>query len=31
MVAVVADPANRVKMEFLSYHLLPDAAVLDPG
>ena len=28
--AVVADPANRVKMEFLSYHLLPDAAVLDP-
>ena len=31
LVAVVADPANRVKMEFLSYHLLPDAAVLDPG
>lgn len=30
LVAVVADPANRVKMEFLSYHLLPDAAVLDP-
>ncbi len=30
LVAVVADPSRRVKLEFLSYHLLPDAAVLDP-
>jgi alcohol dehydrogenase len=29
-VAVVADPEKKVKMEFLSYHLLPDLAVLDP-
>ena len=28
--AVVANPAVQVKMEFLSYHLLPDVAVLDP-
>ena len=30
LVAVVADPEQQVKMEFLSYHLLPDVAVLDP-
>lgn len=30
LVAVVADPARRVKLEFLSYYLLPDVAVLDP-
>lgn len=30
LVAVIADPAHQVKMEFLSYHLLPDVAVLDP-
>ena len=30
LVAVVANPAVQVKMEFLSYHLLPDVAVLDP-
>lgn len=30
LVAVVANPALQVKMEFLSYHLLPDVAVLDP-
>ena len=30
IVAVVKDPEAQVKMEFLSYHLLPDLAVLDP-
>lgn len=30
LVAVVADPEKKVKMEFISYHLLPDVAVLDP-
>ena len=30
IVAVVKDPEAQVKMEFLSYHLLPDVAVLDP-
>lgn len=30
IVAVVANPAEKVKLEFLSYHLLPDIAVLDP-
>ena len=30
IVAVIADPEAHVKMEFLSYHLLPDLAVLDP-
>ena len=30
IVAVIADPEQHVKMEFLSYHLLPDLAVLDP-
>ena len=30
LVAVVANPAEKVKLEFLSYHLLPDAAILDP-
>lgn len=30
LVAMVANPAIQVKMEFLSYHLLPDVAVLDP-
>ena len=29
LVAVVADPRQHVKMEFISYHLLPDVAVLD--
>ena len=29
LVAVVANPEQHVKMEFISYHLLPDAAVLD--
>lgn len=29
-VAVIANPAKQVKMEFLSYSLLPDAAVIDP-
>ena len=29
LVAVVANPEKHVKMEFISYHLLPDAAVLD--
>lgn len=30
LVAVIADPDHQVKMEFISYHLLPDVAVLDP-
>ena len=30
VVAVIADPDHQVKMEFISYHLLPDVAVLDP-
>ena len=30
LVAVIADPDRQVKMEFISYHLLPDVAVLDP-
>jgi alcohol dehydrogenase len=30
LVAVVANPQEQVKMEFLSYYLLPDVAVLDP-
>lgn len=30
LVAVVANPALHVKMEFISYYLLPDVAVLDP-
>ncbi len=30
LVAVVANPETKVKMEFISYHLLPDVAVLDP-
>lgn len=30
LVAVIANPEKKVKMEFVSYHLLPDAAVLDP-
>ncbi|MGM9578285.1 MAG: iron-containing alcohol dehydrogenase [Evtepia sp.] len=30
LVAVVNNPETKVKMEFLSYHLLPDVAVLDP-
>ena len=30
LVAVVANPEAHVKMEFISYYLLPDAAVLDP-
>ena len=29
LVAVVANPEAHVKMEFISYYLLPDAAVLD--
>ncbi|WP_326975140.1 iron-containing alcohol dehydrogenase [Caproicibacter sp. BJN0012] len=30
MVAVILDPIKNIKMEFISYHLLPDVAVLDP-
>lgn len=30
MVAVILDPVKNIKMEFISYHLLPDVAVLDP-
>ncbi|QNK40811.1 iron-containing alcohol dehydrogenase [Caproicibacter fermentans] len=30
MVAVILDPEKQIKMEFISSHLLPDAAVLDP-
>lgn len=30
MVAVILDPVKKIKMEFISYHLLPDVAVLDP-
>lgn len=30
LVAVIAHPERRVKMEFVSHHLLPDLAVLDP-
>jgi alcohol dehydrogenase len=30
LVAVIADPERNVKMEFVSYHLLPDVAILDP-
>jgi len=30
LVAVVANPDQNVKMEFISYHLIPDVAVLDP-
>ncbi len=30
LVAVIANPETKVKMEFISYHLLPDVAVLDP-
>jgi alcohol dehydrogenase len=30
LVAVVANPKEHVKMEFVSYYLLPDVAVLDP-
>jgi alcohol dehydrogenase len=30
LVAVIANPEKNVKMEFISYHLLPDVAVLDP-
>lgn len=30
LVAVIAHPERHVKMEFISYHLLPDMAVLDP-
>lgn len=30
LVAVIAHPERRVKMEFISHHLLPDVAVLDP-
>jgi len=30
LVAVIAHPERRVKMEFISHHLLPDLAVLDP-
>ena len=29
LVAVIANPSAHVKMEFISYHLLPDVAVLD--
>jgi len=30
LVAVIKDHERNLKMEFVSYHLLPDAAVLDP-
>jgi len=30
MVAVIADPEKNIKMPFTSYHLMPNAAVLDP-
>jgi len=30
LVAVIADPEHNIKLEFISYHLLPDVAVLDP-
>ncbi|MFZ5595513.1 MAG: iron-containing alcohol dehydrogenase [Bacillota bacterium] len=30
LVAVIADPDRNVKMEFVSYNLLPDVAILDP-
>jgi alcohol dehydrogenase len=30
MVAVILNPVQKVKMEFISYHLLPDVAILDP-
>lgn len=30
LVAVIANPERRLKMEFVSHHLLPDLAVLDP-
>lgn len=30
LVAVIANPEKNVKMEFVSYHLLPSVAVLDP-
>jgi alcohol dehydrogenase len=29
-VAVIRDPARKLKMEFISHYLLPDVAVLDP-
>lgn len=30
LVAVIADPDRNIKMEFISYNMLPDVAVLDP-
>ena len=30
MVAVILDPVKKIKMEFISPHLLPDVAILDP-
>ncbi|MCL6477938.1 MAG: iron-containing alcohol dehydrogenase [Peptococcaceae bacterium] len=30
LVAVIADPDRNVKMEFLSYNIMPDVAVIDP-
>lgn len=30
LVAVIANPERNVKMEFVSYNLLPDVAILDP-
>lgn len=30
LVSVIADPSRNVKMEFISYSILPDVAVLDP-
>ncbi|HEY8347702.1 MAG TPA: iron-containing alcohol dehydrogenase [Symbiobacteriaceae bacterium] len=30
LVAVIAHPEQKVKMEFVSHHFLPDVAVLDP-
>lgn len=30
LVAVIADPDRNIKMEFISYNMLPDVAILDP-
>jgi alcohol dehydrogenase len=30
MVMMIADPANKIKLSFLDYHLLPHVAILDP-
>lgn len=30
LAALIANKEKNVKMEFISYHMLPDVAVLDP-